>query len=271
MTAQILTGHLRGNSCVFGMQGKRPTMEDEEVLLETDRHIVCAVFDGHGGRLVSQYMKQHLPTRVLDAVSNNKNPKEALKAAFINLDQQLFNKAGSRLMGMGCTAIVAVVDKKNRHIYLCNLGDSRGIVLDSHGKVLLATNDHKPDDPAERARIENAGGFVAKRGVWRVNGRLALSRAFGDFGLKKSPTGQYSPTKGPVSAVPDIYEHSYRESDGCHIILACDGVWDVFENRELASIYMAQVKKDGVCNRLVQDSFDRGSRDNITLLAVHLS
>ena len=43
--------------------------------------------------------------------------------------------------------------------------------------------DHKPEDPVERARIYNAGGFVEEN---RVNGMLALSRALGDFEYKGS-------------------------------------------------------------------------------------
>ena len=45
--------------------------------------------------------------------------------------------------------------------------------------------DHKPGDQLERARIENAGGFVEFN---RVNGNLALSRAVGDFAFKSNQT-----------------------------------------------------------------------------------
>ena len=60
-------------------------------------------------------------------------------------------------------------------------------------KILSRTppKDHKPDDPAETKRIEKSGGFVTlppKTYIPRVNGQLALSRAFGDFQLKMSKT-----------------------------------------------------------------------------------
>ena len=53
----------------------------------------------------------------------------------------------------------------------------------------FATKDHKPDDPEETKRIEKSGGFVSlppQTYIPRVNGQLALSRAFGDFQLKMS-------------------------------------------------------------------------------------
>jgi serine/threonine protein phosphatase PrpC len=51
--------------------------------------------------------------------------------------------------------------------------------------------DHKPSNPPERERIQNAGGSVM---IQRVNGSLAVSRALGDFEYKnvdgKGPTEQ---------------------------------------------------------------------------------
>ncbi len=58
-----------------------------------------------------------------------------------------------------------------------NAGDSR-CILGTNGKVDYATTDHKPDDPAELARIKKAGGEVMEG---RINGNLNLSRAIGDL------------------------------------------------------------------------------------------
>lgn len=51
------------------------------------------------------------------------------------------------------------------------------------GKAEPLSEDHKPSDPKEYARITAAGGFVDCN---RVNGNLALSRALGDFGFKRN-------------------------------------------------------------------------------------
>lgn len=46
------------------------------------------------------------------------------------------------------------------------------------------STDHKPNNEGEKARIEAVGGYVSDN---RVQGSLALSRAFGDFSLKVPP------------------------------------------------------------------------------------
>ena len=61
-----------------------------------------------------------------------------------------------------------------------NVGDSR-CIASINGVSEALSVDHKPGDMLERARIENAGGFVEFN---RVNGNLALSRAVGDLHSK---------------------------------------------------------------------------------------
>lgn len=50
------------------------------------------------------------------------------------------------------------------------------------------SEDHKPDDPAEKNRINMAGGFVSEG---RVNGNLNLSRALGDLEYKSNKDRAY--------------------------------------------------------------------------------
>jgi protein phosphatase 2C family protein 2/3 len=44
------------------------------------------------------------------------------------------------------------------------------------------SHDHKPTNTLEKMRIEKAGGYVEDN---RVNGVIALSRAFGDLEYKQ--------------------------------------------------------------------------------------
>lgn len=65
-------------------------------------------------------------------------------------------------------------------IYCANAGDSRG-VLSRDNKAVPLSEDHKPDNDEELARIRKASHHVEDS---RVDGNLALSRAFGDFQYK---------------------------------------------------------------------------------------
>ena len=81
----------------------------------------------------------------------------------------------------GCTATVVLMNQT--HIYCANAGDSRTVLGRQSGKQMCMplSDDHKPDNREEKARIEAAGGFVEEN---RVNGSLALSRSFGDLDFK---------------------------------------------------------------------------------------
>jgi serine/threonine protein phosphatase PrpC len=61
-----------------------------------------------------------------------------------------------------------------------NAGDSRGVLARTDCVVALS-EDHKPDNTIEINRIERAHHYVEDS---RVDGNLALSRAFGDFQYK---------------------------------------------------------------------------------------
>ena len=67
--------------------------------------------------------------------------------------------------------------------------------------------DHKPSNPPELERIQNAGGSVM---IQRVNGSLAVSRALGDFEYKN--VDGKGPTEQLVSPEPEFYMKK-READ----------------------------------------------------------
>jgi protein phosphatase PTC2/3 len=96
------------------------------------------------------------------------------------------------------------------------------------GDTIALTEDHKPSNPEEKARIEAAGGFVQGD---RVNGELAMSRALGDFRYKRNETLEKS--EYPVICYPDVAVHERTGKNDQLLILACDGVWDVICNSEV--------------------------------------
>lgn len=93
----------------------------------------------------------------------------------------------------GSTAHIALLD--GNKLTVANVGDSRGVMCDFAGNAIPLSFDHKPENEEEKKRIGSInGGYVAHHGVWRVVGRLAMSRALGDYEFKN----------GMVIADPDI-------------------------------------------------------------------
>lgn len=79
-------------------------------------------------------------------------------------------------------------------------------------KALVLTRSHRAVVPAERARIERAGGFVSADG--RLGGKLELSRSLGDVALRRLG----------LSSVPDVTAFTVTPRDR-FFVLGCDGFW----------------------------------------------
>ena len=133
----------------------------------------------------------------------------------------------------GSTAVCVLVSPW--HVYIANCGDSRA-VLCRRGVPAVCTLDHKPTVPAEKERIQRAGGSVM---IHRVNGSLAVSRALGDFEYK-NVEGR-GPTEQLVSPAPEVFIEARNDSEDQFLVLACDGIWDVMSNEDLCTFIHHQM------------------------------
>jgi len=149
----------------------------------------------------------------------------------------------------GTTAICVLITDK--YILFSNCGDSRGVLSGDGSKPLLVTQDHKPSNPPELERIQNAGGSVM---IQRVNGSLAVSRALGDFEYKN--VDGKGPTEQLVSPEPEFYMKR-RESDKDEfLVLACDGVWDVMTNEDICSFISARMRVTDNLEQIANEVID---------------
>lgn len=93
----------------------------------------------------------------------------------------------------------------------------------------------------------------------RVGGLLAVSRAFGDHSLKKCG----------LSCTPEMIKYTLSQED-THLIIGCDGVWDVLDDTEACNIGASQQTMLKAANQIVQTALQKGSTDNISCIAVKL-
>lgn len=193
-----------------------------------------AVYDGHGSARVSKHASEGLWRHLTENESyKNGNFKEALEGAFLTFDHEVNDSYNAQLAGT--TAIcVLIVDNI---IYCANIGDSRA-VASVNCECIPLSHDHKPENPLELKRILAAGGYVLGN---RVNGNLALSRAFGDFHYKGNE--QLPPEQQIVSPCPDIKRIELND-DVDFIVLACDGIWDVLTSEEVVKFVISSLEQN---------------------------
>lgn len=151
-------------------------------------------------------------------------------------------------------------------MYVAHVGDS-GVVLgiqddpkDDFIRAVEVTQDHKPEHPKERERIEGLGGSVMnKSGVNRVvwkrprlthNGPvrrstvidqipfLAVARALGDLWSYDFFSGEFV-----VSPEPDTSVHILDPQKHKYIILGSDGLWNMIPPQDAISMCQDQEEK----------------------------
>jgi len=243
----------------------RRTMEDSHKMIdEYGGDESCgyfAVYDGHGGRQVVDFVEKHLHQNMLDAMKEKDSMEEAWKAAYLATDEAI---AENKITFSGTTVCSVVVRKETkddtttRMLYSANAGDARNVLI-RDGKGVRLTYDHKASDEAEGKRIAEAGGFIMMN---RVNGMLAVTRALGDQTMKDYVTSE-----------PYCESHQLTEKD-THVIVACDGIWDVLSDQDAADLVLS-MEKDGkslkqIARRLLVKSIQGGSTDNISVMVVKL-
>lgn len=151
-------------------------------LLGNSRLNLYGVFDGHAGHRASDYCKDsmaqrvtsHLVSRVADATALT--PEEGVglfHAVFNETDEGFLEGARANQWEDGTTACVVMVNGDD--LFCANAGDSKAVLV-RFGATLPLSSEHKPGNPSELRRIQEAGGVVEKiAGVCRVNGNLATS------------------------------------------------------------------------------------------------
>jgi len=109
--------------------GKRYTMEDKYTIMEKNDLKIFAIYDGHGGDMVSNYLAKNFATFIFDNWKTEINIIENLKTLFVEFDKQLYENEYLEKNGSMCgsTAVVVIVTPKD--IWIANVGDSEAIAI----------------------------------------------------------------------------------------------------------------------------------------------
>lgn len=219
---------------------------------DPDKALFC-LFDGHGGDQVSKYLQNNFIKYFKEMLPFN-NVNESLIKLFKNLDEKL-KELNYYQVGATACIIYITKEKGQRVLYSANVGDTRSVLI-SKNDVKRLSYDHRADDKNEYKRIVNDGGIVFGG---RVYGSLMLARSFGDWQLKS-----YG-----VSCEPHITRINITDKDK-YVIVATDGIWDVFEDVDVLDISKKFDNSKELCNKLVYQSIEKGSMDNISCFVISL-
>ncbi|XP_075506531.1 putative protein phosphatase 2C 39 [Primulina tabacum] len=212
-----------------------------------------AVFDGHLSHQVPIYLKSHLFNNILKEPDFWSDTEKAIRRAYRITDGNILEKSQDLGKG-GSTAVTAILINCEK-LFVANVGDSRAVIC-KDGKAKQLSIDHEPG--MERENIENRGGFVLKYpgDVPRVDGQLAVARAFGDKKLKDH-----------LSSEPDITVELI-DDDTEFVILASDGIWKVMSNQEAVDCIRNIKDAKAAAKRLTEEALNRKSTDDISCIIV---
>lgn len=211
-----------------------------------------AIFDGHSGCDVAEYLQHHLFDNILSQHDFWTDPESAVKRAYKETDEEILEEvAGSQ---GGSTAVTAILINQEM-LMVANVGDSRGLLC-KRRDIEQITVDHEPEK--EKELVESKGGFVSQKpgSVPRVDGQLAMTRAFGDGKLKEHITSE-----------PDVMVEVLG-TDAKFIILASDGLWKVMSNEEACDCIRELNDAQEAAEELVKEALYKRSLDDISCVVV---
>ena len=259
VTFNITTETMENRYGVSSTIGPRSQMEDTHTAIENPITGISAffgVYDGHGGKDVSRYLEKNLASQLFSQITESSeagtevNLDSTIKAAFEKINNDVL---GYRNL-VGSTAITAFIH--NGILTVANVGDSMAVLVTRDGKAIQLSNGHRPTSEPEWERVRAVPGAFIVGG--RVSGRIAVSRAFGDSGIKG------------IIAEPEITHRDLEENDEL-LIIACDGLWDFVKNERAAEIALQYKDAPGQASRtLVNEALVQGTSDNVSVIVINL-
>jgi len=218
-----------------------------------------------------------------------KDTEAAFSKAFVDCQVTIeeAKKVGLDSSSSGSTCTMVFHNMVTDTLTVAYCGDSRSVLYSGEkhpGTVIHETEDHKPNLPAEKARIEKMGGRVVFDGYYnyRVFAKagmypgLNMSRALGDVVAHK---------EAGLTAEPEVKTISLKEHRGkvLTLLVCSDGVWEFIKSEEGTEYMTEGGDKNTIlvdttrCEKLAKKSWDSWMEDSdneisddITVVAITL-
>ncbi|CAE7378152.1 for, partial [Symbiodinium sp. CCMP2456] len=278
-------GFLEGTSREVGMLGST---------VKSAAMAVYAVMDGHAGISCSNFVALNLERNILDSLRDQRkrdaNAEQVLKSALLagfKVTEHTFHQYANKLEGGAgrtwatsgstcCAACLAGPDEEGRlRLLIANVGDSRAILGKKDGFAVRLSVDHRPDNTAEKRRVEQQGGTVAPFGgahrvILKSRGQVAaglsVTRSFGDVDFKV-------PVE-VITAVPELSAFAIDPEEDVMLILVTDGITGSVSDVEAVRLASGPLREGGAdaperaARALVEAAHTREPSDDKTAMVI---
>ena len=266
------------------MQGWRKRQEDAHIAAvsqgEKKNIDVFGVFDGHGGKEISQFVSNHFTEELIKNKNLESDFSQALKETFIKMDEimttnesieeikkyarlskeaddlQSKNEPPNSQMTL-ISQLMGPKDPEANDIFMRTGCTACVFAIDEVEKKLYFANagDSRvvmckngvayAQSEDHKPEMESEKTRIYKADGWisdgRVKGNLNLTRGFGDLEYKQNKA--LKPEEQMITANPDIKVLDF-EKDIDFVIIGCDGIWDCLKNQEACDFVSKRLKDD---------------------------
>ncbi len=227
----------------------RENNEDCFSILEGKNIFIVA--DGMGGhkagevasRTAVEIMRRHYTRKVIKAMRDSgEEARHTMLNSFELANNTIIDLAceDEDLEGMGCTMVMAFIDKK---LHTCHVGDARCYLARTEGLTQITT------DHTALAEMQNAASQTESPPE-QIQSRHVVTRVLGY----------------PFPEPPEYNITELREGD--RILLCSDGLWSMLDEEITYNTIMESETPEEAAEKLVDLANAAGGNDNITALAV---
>ena len=280
------------------MQGWRKRQEDAHIAAVSQGNKkdidVFGVFDGHGGKEISQFVSNHFTQELVINKNLPDDMSQALKETFIKMDEimqtpesieeikkyarlskeqddlQSKNEPPNSQMAL-ISQLIPPKDPEANDISMRTGCTACVMSIDETNKkiyfanagdsrVVLCKNgvaEAKSED--HKPEMDSEKTRIYKADGWisdgRVKGNLNLTRGFGDLEYKQNK--KLKPEDQMITANPDINVEDFSK-DMDFVIIGCDGIWDCLTNQEACDFVSKRLKenKDIKISKIIEEMMD---------------
>jgi serine/threonine protein phosphatase PrpC len=231
----------------------RARENNEDALAVDDETQLCVLADGMGGYnageiasgMATAFIKSEM-ARWLSEAGKHAKVKEirrALEICVDNANRSIFNASDSnpQYSGMGTTLVVGVFH--GAHLILGHIGDSRCYRL-RNGELVQISKDHS----LLQEQID--AGLITQEQAASSSIKNLVTRALGV----------------EDAVMLELNEHEVEPGDW--YLMCSDGLSDMVDDGEIASILGAAVSIEDKADGLISAANEHGGKDNISVLLV---